>query len=63
VLRGIFGSKRQVVTGLKRLHKENFIIYKLQECHLGDQIIKNDVGWACTEVWTKNVMGGDHMGD
>jgi hypothetical protein len=45
VLRGIFGAKRDEVTGeWRRLHNEELIT----RYYYGDQIKKNEVGGACS---------------
>jgi hypothetical protein len=48
VLRGIFGSKRDEVTGRQRkLHNGELHIFTHHQILLGDQIKKNEVGGAC----------------
>jgi len=49
VLRRIFGPKRNEVTGeWRKLHNEELNdLYSLPD-HSGDQIKKNELGWACS---------------
>jgi hypothetical protein len=50
VLRWVFGSTRDKVTGeCRRLHKEElFDLYISSKYYSWDQIKKNEVDWACS---------------
>jgi len=48
VLRRIFGPKRDEVTGeWRRLHNEELNDVLLTQYRAGDEIEKNEMGWAC----------------
>ena len=50
VLRGIFGPKRDEITGdWRKLHNEELNDVLLTKHYSGDQIDKNEMGWTRSE--------------